>query len=422
MAQLKSTVVQGNLTVTGKIIGDVQSSGGTSMGSVTSVTVQGNDGLTGSGTITSSGTITLSHGNTSDAANLTANGRTYVTGLTFDNFGHVTAYTTGTETVTNTNTTYTLSKSGSSIQLKDNTGAVISTVTDDNTTNIPARLGVNTNGNTIAPDSNYVTGFAYASKNSNPSTATGLPANVTDASYITLSYDGSSWSHQLLFKFDGTGISGTGYDGKDIYTRCYHGTNKKWSDWHVILTSGNVSNILNNTYLPLAGGTMTEAGPIKYNQGAGDKTYKNNYISAGRGYSPGSGRYGIKIVACDQNDCVSGLGQDLLNGSAQTLPYDFGVAGSASTSNQGYISFCMHKYSGTNGSAASTEWETTAKTYHRVGIFDYSGKFGTRSTICAPGIAITSGDATNCSSSSWSPSIKATWQYNSSTDCIELVW
>jgi hypothetical protein len=31
--------------------------------------------------------------------NLTANGRKYVTGLTFDSFGHVTGYTTGTETV-----------------------------------------------------------------------------------------------------------------------------------------------------------------------------------------------------------------------------------------------------------------------------------------------------------------------------------
>lgn len=136
MANLKDTIVLGNLTVTGKITGgDIQSSGGTGMGSVTSVTVQGNDGLTGSGTITSSGTITLSHGNTSDAANLTANGRTYVTGLTFDKFGHVTAYTTGTETVTqvtDTNTTYSLSKSGSTITLTGSDGSTTS-VTDDNT-------------------------------------------------------------------------------------------------------------------------------------------------------------------------------------------------------------------------------------------------------------------------------------------------
>jgi hypothetical protein len=39
----------------------------------------------------------VSHDNTSDAVNLVADGRKYVTGLTFDDFGHVTGYTTGTE-------------------------------------------------------------------------------------------------------------------------------------------------------------------------------------------------------------------------------------------------------------------------------------------------------------------------------------
>ena len=118
MAQLKSTTVTGNLAVTGKVLasaiikmggtrdeilcadGSTTTLSGLGAGTVTSVTVQGSSGLTGSGTVTSAGTITLSHGNTSDATNLTANGRTYVTGLTFDDYGHVTGYTTGTETVT----------------------------------------------------------------------------------------------------------------------------------------------------------------------------------------------------------------------------------------------------------------------------------------------------------------------------------
>lgn len=65
------------------------------------LTVKGENGLTGSGTFGANqaedGTITLSHANTSDAANLVADGRKYVTGLTFDDYGHVTGYTTGTE-------------------------------------------------------------------------------------------------------------------------------------------------------------------------------------------------------------------------------------------------------------------------------------------------------------------------------------
>ena len=52
---------------------------------------------------------TFSHTDTSSASNLTASSRTYVTALTFDTYGHVTGYSTGTETVTDTNTTYSAS-------------------------------------------------------------------------------------------------------------------------------------------------------------------------------------------------------------------------------------------------------------------------------------------------------------------------
>jgi hypothetical protein len=67
--------------------------------------------FSGVGTYTAGGGLTLtgtqfSHTDTSSVSNLAANGRTYVTGLTFDTFGHVTGYSTGTETVVDTNTTY----------------------------------------------------------------------------------------------------------------------------------------------------------------------------------------------------------------------------------------------------------------------------------------------------------------------------
>ena len=52
----------------------------------------------------SSGVYTINHANTSSAASLSAQARRYVTGLTFDSRGHVTGYTTGTETVVNTDT------------------------------------------------------------------------------------------------------------------------------------------------------------------------------------------------------------------------------------------------------------------------------------------------------------------------------
>jgi hypothetical protein len=65
------------------------------------ITIKGANGLTGEDTFNVNAkdakTITISHANTSDTTNLTADGRKYVTGLTFDDYGHVTGYTTGEE-------------------------------------------------------------------------------------------------------------------------------------------------------------------------------------------------------------------------------------------------------------------------------------------------------------------------------------
>lgn len=72
-------------------------SGDEPSGTVTNVAT--GTGLTG-GPITNSGTI--SHADTSSQESVTASGRTYITGVTLDDFGHVTGLTTGTETVTDT--------------------------------------------------------------------------------------------------------------------------------------------------------------------------------------------------------------------------------------------------------------------------------------------------------------------------------
>ena len=61
-----------------------------------SIQISAGSGLTGGGTLEA--TRTLSHYTPSTvAADLTASGRRYITGLTFDDFGHVTGYSTGTE-------------------------------------------------------------------------------------------------------------------------------------------------------------------------------------------------------------------------------------------------------------------------------------------------------------------------------------
>ena len=84
---------------------------GTISATDTNTTYTAGSGLSLSGT-------TFSHSDTSSAGNLSASGRRYVTGLTFDTYGHVTGYTTGTETVVNTNTTY---SAGSGLTLSGTT-------------------------------------------------------------------------------------------------------------------------------------------------------------------------------------------------------------------------------------------------------------------------------------------------------------
>ena len=115
-------------------------------------------------TYTAGGGLTLagtefSHSDTSSAATLAASGRRYVTGLTFDTYGHVTGYTTGTETVVDTNTTYSagsgLSLSGTTFSHSDTSaqasvnnsdGTVIQDVTVDGYGHITGLASVNLDG------------------------------------------------------------------------------------------------------------------------------------------------------------------------------------------------------------------------------------------------------------------------------------
>lgn len=78
-------------------------SGDEPSGTVTSVGITQGTGISVSGgPVTTSGSITVSHGDTSDLASTANTGRTYIQNLTVDDFGHVTAVTTATESVTDT--------------------------------------------------------------------------------------------------------------------------------------------------------------------------------------------------------------------------------------------------------------------------------------------------------------------------------
>ena len=104
---------------TGITVGTATGEGSTPVITNTGVTsnVAGN-AITVSG---ATGAVTINHADTSTAANLSATSRTYVTALTFDTYGHVTAYSTGTETVTDTNTV-TTNIAGMGVTVSSGTG------------------------------------------------------------------------------------------------------------------------------------------------------------------------------------------------------------------------------------------------------------------------------------------------------------
>lgn len=71
----------------------------------------------------SAGSITIAHEDTSTQASISASSRTYITAVTLDTYGHVTALSTATETVVDTNTTYSISAEtatgGANLRLTD---------------------------------------------------------------------------------------------------------------------------------------------------------------------------------------------------------------------------------------------------------------------------------------------------------------
>ena len=138
-------------------------------------------------------------------------------------------------------------------------------------------------------------------------------------------------------------------------------------DGNVYQNEGQYMCLDTNNYssyaLPLAGGTMTGASGIQYPTASGNNK-TGNWISAGGGYGTGSGKSGVKIIACEQGDCISGLGQDCGGG-----PYELSIVTGAqpSNTNVAYIRFLKHTQNGTS--------------YTKLGEIDGSGNYTAPGTV-----------------------------------------
>lgn len=155
--------------------GHVQSvgTGTVSVGNGT-LTVQGTGALGGSGTFTANqsgnATISISHDDTSSQASVNGSGRTYIQDVTLDTYGHVTGLATATETVVNTDTTY---SAGSGLALSG------TTFSHSDTSNLSGNYGIsgNTGGNVV--QSFVITSDTYGHVTNLTSASTNLDNRYT---------------------------------------------------------------------------------------------------------------------------------------------------------------------------------------------------------------------------------------------------
>jgi len=210
--------------------------------------------------------------------------------------------------------------------------------------NFDGTLFYSGNQNNAEHDANNVINNGVYWYNSN-GPSTNLGASVSDGALYVQAWD-QNWVGQIA----------QDYRNGRLFVRGKN--NGTWTDWKRIAQyeeiptslpadGGNADTVDNehaSAFVHKSGDTMdgnlwfTAGHYISLNQGSGSSVA--NYISAGGGYSPSSGRYGVKVASCDQGDCISGLGQDL---NPNGYPYDLCIVGSNSSGDVGHISFVTHK-------------------------------------------------------------------------------
>ena len=172
--------------------------------------------------------IRIQHTDTSTVANLTASSRTYVTALTFDTYGHVTAYSTASESVTDTNTTYDISSAtttgGAFLRL---TAGGSGSGTDD------VKFANGTNVTVAYTDANTIT---ISSTDTN-TTYSQAAVTTTGGALLRLTAGGSGSGNDDVKFASGTGIS-VAYTDADTITITNTSTGTTYSQAAVTTTGG----------------------------------------------------------------------------------------------------------------------------------------------------------------------------------------
>jgi hypothetical protein len=154
---------------------------------------------------------TFSHTDTSSADDLEATARTYVSGLTFDTYGHVTAYATATETVTDTTRTdeeirdvaaaQWVDGTNTTVVVDDNNNTIKINATDTNTTNWNFKVDTGTATNIAA--GNTLT-FTSGTNVTLAQTGNTIDISSTDTVYsLPLAADGTRGGIQVGYTESG---------------------------------------------------------------------------------------------------------------------------------------------------------------------------------------------------------------------------
>ena len=128
--------------------------------------------------------ITISHSNTSGQNSLSNTGRTYIQSVTLDTYGHVTGLTTATETVVDTNTTYT---AGTGLTLSGTTfNANVNATTQTVASNAVSATASRTYAVQVDGSDNLVVNVPWSDTDTNTDTLQSIATDSTNATrYIT---------------------------------------------------------------------------------------------------------------------------------------------------------------------------------------------------------------------------------------------
>jgi len=195
------------------------------------ITISAGNGLTGGAAFTTnqgiSETITINHADTSTQASVNNSGRTYIQDITLDTYGHITGITSATETVVNTNTTY-------------STNATFGTANSGT----EIRLHGDSLGSGVNLDEMRKQGVFSQNSNSNAAAGSNYPEDLAGILVVNDDMYGNGLHTHQMYAI---------YNSVNIYSRSYY--NGSWTKWRNLAADTDTTYSADGNYGMTLSGT-----------------------------------------------------------------------------------------------------------------------------------------------------------------------